>query len=178
MTELTTVHSHVRYTVLSALYIALGVVLPIAFHTLPAGGKIFLPMHLCIYLCAMTCPLPYGIVCAVVTPLLSFLVSSMPALPLLPSMTAELISYSLIASLFLKLFRKPYKLHAIYISLIASMVIGRVIRGFLDALVFSPGTFVFSAWLTSSFVTALPGIVMQLAIVPALVAVYYKTSGR
>ncbi len=57
----------------------------------------------------------------------------------------------------------------LYVSLIAAMLAGRVVAGVAKALIFSPGTFAIAAWVTSSFVTALPGIVIQLILLPNLV---------
>ena len=49
--------------VLTAVNIALCLVLPMAFHSIPNGGKIMLPMHIPVLLCDMVCGAPYGAVC-------------------------------------------------------------------------------------------------------------------
>ena len=43
----------IRNMVIAAMLIALCVVLPIAFHSIPDGGSIFLPMHIPVLICGM-----------------------------------------------------------------------------------------------------------------------------
>ena len=45
--------SSTRRLVMAALCVALGVVLPMAFHSVPRGGSIFLPMHIPVLLCGL-----------------------------------------------------------------------------------------------------------------------------
>ena len=44
-----------------ALCIALGVLLPMAFHVIPNAGSIFLPMHIPVLICGLFCGWPYGL---------------------------------------------------------------------------------------------------------------------
>ena len=53
--------------VLAALCVALGVVLPVAFHSVANAGSIFLPMHIPVLLCGIICGWPYGLACGVLT---------------------------------------------------------------------------------------------------------------
>ena len=66
--------------VLTAVNIALCLVLPMAFHSIPNGGKIMLPMHIPVLLCGMVCGWPYGLAVGAVMPLLRWLLFGMPVL--------------------------------------------------------------------------------------------------
>ena len=54
-----------------ALCIAIGVLLPMAFHVIPNAGSIFLPMHIPVLICGLFCGAPYGLACGMITPFLS-----------------------------------------------------------------------------------------------------------
>lgn len=163
----------VKRTILAAMFVALCVVLPIAFHGVPDAGSVFLPMHIPVLICGMVCGWPYGFLCGLLGPLLSSLITGMPPAAYLPPMMVECAVYGMITGLVLKYVRTG-NLHAdLYIALVAAMLAGRVVAGIAKALIFSPGI-TMSYWITASFVTALPGIVIQLVVIPLLVAVLMR----
>ena len=85
---------NVHALVLTALFIAAGILLPIFFHGLGLGGAVFLPMHIPVLLGGMLLGWRQGFVIGLVTPLLSCLLTGMPPLlPALPLMTSELAAY-------------------------------------------------------------------------------------
>ena len=163
-----------RKLVLTALFLALGVVLPLALHAIPNAGSIFLPMHLPVLLCGLICGWPFGLACGVLTPLLSSLLTGMPPAAYLPSMVFELAAYGLVAGLLLRFVRTKSAAADLYIALVGAMLAGRVVYGALNALIFRAGDYSMALWLTASFVTALPGIVIQLVLIPILVAALQK----
>ena len=61
----------------------------------------------------------------------------------------------------------------LYIALVTAMIAGRVISGIAKALIFTPGL-AMSAWITASFITALPGILIQLVFLPGVVCTLMK----
>ena len=149
--------------VLTAVNIALCLVLPMAFHSIPNGGKIMLPMHIPVLLC--------GMVCGLLGPLLSSILTSMPTAALMPAMMVECAAYGLTTGLMLRLVRTGKTYADLYLSLVAAMLVGRLVSGVTKALFFMAGQYTMQAWIAASFVTALPGIVLQLAVVPSIV--YY-----
>lgn len=163
----------VKRTVLGALCAALCVVLPIAFHAIPNAGSIFLPMHIPVLLCGMVCGWPYGFICGLLGPALSSLLTGMPPAAYLPSMMVECAVYGMAAGLLLKFIHTGKTTIDLYIALAGAMLAGRVVAGITKALIFSPGI-TMSAWIASSFVTALPGIVVQLVVIPPLVGLLMK----
>lgn len=165
--------SSVKRTIVASLMVALCVVLPIAFHAVPDGGSVFLPMHIPILICGMICGWPYGFLCGLLGPLLSCLLTGMPPMAMLPAMMVECGVYGLMTGLMLK-FVHTKKLYVdLYAALIVAMIAGRVLSGVAKALIFAPGI-TMKYWLMASFVTALPGIVIQLVAVPLLVGMLMK----
>ena len=161
--------SHVKRMTLTAVCIALCVVLPIAFHSIPDGGSVFLPMHIPVLICGMLCGWPFGFLTGLMGPLLSSLLTGMPPAAVLPAMMVECGTYGLVSGLVLKAVRTRKVYLDLYIALVTAMIAGRVVSGIAKALIFSPGM-ALSAWVTASFVTALPGIVIQLVLLPMVVA--------
>ena len=145
--------------VLTAVNIALCLVLPMAFHSIPNGGKIMLPMHIPVLLCGL------------LGPMLSSVLTGMPTAALMPAMMVECAAYGLTTGLMLRLVRTGKTYADLYLSLVAAMLVGRLVSGVTKALFFMAGQYTMQAWIAASFVTALPGIVLQLAVVPSIV--YY-----
>ena len=140
--------NNIRNYVFCALCIALCVVLPMAFHAIPNAGQVILPMHIPVLICGLICGWHFGLLCGLAGPLFSSLLTGMPPVALLPSMMVE---------------------HAdLYISLVTAMIIGRIAAGIVKGFILSRGGFTFDMWLTTHFVTALPGIAIQLALIPSL----------
>lgn len=155
--------------VVAALCVALGVVLPVAVHGVPNAGSVLLPMHLPVLLCGLLCGPVYGLACGLLTPFMSSIITSMPGPAYLPSMLCELAVYGLIAGLLIVLIHTGNRTADLYISLVGAMIAGRIIYGIVNALIFRAGEYSMSMWLTASFVTALPGIVIQLVLLPLIV---------
>ena len=160
--------------VMTGLCIAIGIVLPMAFHSVPNAGSVILPMHIPVLLCGLICGPIYGLASGILTPALSSLLTQMPPMAYLPSMLCELAIYGLVAGLAIRLIRAKSNVANVYLSLVAAMLCGRVIYGVVNALIFQAGRYSMELWLTASFVTALPGIIIQLVAIPVLVLLLQK----
>ncbi len=161
--------------VLSALFIATAYVLPFLTGQIPDIGNMLCPMHLPVILCGFICGWQYGLAAGVISPLLRSLTISMPALfPRAVCMAAELAAYGMIAGLMYKIF--PKKKIYIYPSLIISMIAGRIVWGF--AMFISMGilgkSFGFSYFMAESVFNAIPGIIIQLIVIPLAVMLINK----
>ena len=163
-----------RKIVLTGLCIAIGLVLPQLLHTIPQAGSIFLPMHIPVLLCGLLCGPVFGLACGVATPLLSSLITGMPPAAILPGMLCELAVYGLVAGLLIKAVKTKSSIANLYIALIGAMICGRITYGILNSLIFMAGKYSMELWLTAAFVKALPGIVIQLVLIPAVVTVLKK----
>lgn len=155
----------------TALCLALGLVLPTLFHMLGAGST-FLPMHIPVLLCGLLFGWQYGAICGFVVPLLSALLTGMPPLfPTAPEMMLELCTYGILTGLFYQKMRWN-----IYPALICSMLGGRVISGIANAIFMGMAdkSYGFAAFISGSFVKALPGIIIQVVIIPVIIVVLEK----
>lgn len=161
--------SQVKKVVVAAVCAALGIVLPMAFHSIPNAGATWLPMHIPVMISGLVAGPVAGAATGVLAPVLSGLLTGMPPAPMLPPMTCELLVYGLVSGLLSRVVRTGNATADLYISLVGAMLAGRVVAGVLRALIFSPGAYSLEAWLTSSFVTAIMGIVLQLAVVVPIV---------
>lgn len=161
--------NNTRKYVLTAMLVAIGVVLPQAFHAIPNAGSIFLPMHIPVLLSGFAVGPVFGLICGILTPALSHLIFGMPPAPVLPSMLFELALYGLMSGLFTKLIKVKPLMAKIYCVLILSMLCGRIGYGLLNALVLKAGSYSLQAWIAAAFTTALPGIIIQLIVIPVLV---------
>lgn len=160
--------SNVKKLVFTAVSVALCIVLPMVFHMLPGGGAVFLPMHIPVLLCGMICGWPFGLVCGLLGPAMSSFLTKMPPAAILPAMMIECAVYGAVSGFLMSRVHTGRKIADLYISLIPAMLLGRIVSGIAKALIFTPGM-TFKAWVTASFVTSLPGIVIQLILMPTLV---------
>ncbi|NLZ83592.1 MAG: ECF transporter S component [Clostridiales bacterium] len=166
--------SYVKRSIITAVSIALCVVLPMAFHSIPNSGSILSPMHIPVLLCGLICGWQFGLLTGLAGPLLSSLITGMPPMAFLPSMMIELAVYGLVCGLMINIVHTKKVYADLYISLVVSLLVGRVIAGIARALIFSAGSYSIAAWTTSYFVTSFPGIVIQLAIIPTIVFALMK----
>ena len=160
--------SHIKRLTITALCVALCVVLPMAFHVIPNAGSVMLPMHIPVLLCGLVCGWQHGLLCGILGPLVSSLVTGMPPAAILPGMMVECGMYGCVGGLLMERIRTGSLYADLYLSLPVAMLAGRVISGIVKALILTPGLS-FTAWATASFVTALPGISIQLILIPTLI---------
>lgn len=154
--------------VITGVCIALCIVLPLTLHAVPNAGTLLSPMHLPVLLCGLICGAPYGLACGLIAPLLSSLITSMPPAAMLPAMMIELAVYGLVSGLLIRFVRTDKVIVNLYISLLGAMLSGRIIAGIARALFFAGGTYSWNAWATAYFVKSLPGIIIQLILIPVI----------
>ncbi len=157
-------------TICAAACLALGLVLPQVFHLLGAG-TVFLPMHIPVLLCGFLCGWQYGLAVGAITPLLSALVTGMPPIfPTAVAMMFELATYGIVCGAL-------YPRRNIYVALVSGMLAGRVVSGVANAVFMGVAgkAYTFSAFIAGAFVTALPGIIIQVIALPILVKLLERT---
>jgi len=157
--------------VLAALFTALGVLLPVILHPFGISGQVFLPMHIPILLCGFIAGSGYGILTGLIVPFLSSITTGMPPIwPVAVSMALELAAYGFFAGFLSK------RLNIIF-SLIGAMLAGRIVLGIVNAVLYGiSGTpYSFSLFVSAAFVTALPGIIIQLLLIPFILYALGKT---
>ena len=160
----------IKRLVLSGLFLALAYVLPFLTGQVPTIGNMLCPMHIPVLLCGFICGWQYGGAVGLVAPLLRSLTLGAPLLfPSAVCMSVELCTYGVIAGLMYMLL--PKKIPFIYISLIIAMLSGRLIWGgaMLICLTAGGSGFGLSAFVAGAFTNAIPGIILQILLIPAAV---------
>ena len=146
--------------VLAGLLLALGLIIPMVFHSGGLGGQIFLPMHIPVLMGGFLLPPSLALLLGVLTPLLSSVLTGMPGLfPMGIIMMLELGTYGLITSILYRNKKLP-----IVASLIIAMIVGRLVAGLT---VFVLGTmfeipFKAATFMITGVTTGIPGIVIQI----------------
>ena len=164
-------HRRVRRMVYAALCLALALVLPFLTGQIREIGNMLCPMHLPVLLCGYLCGGVWGAAVGFVAPLLRSVLFGMPRpiYPIAAAMALELAAYGALAGALYRLL--PKKTWGIYASLALAMVGGRVVWG-AARLIFAglDGTaFPFEAFLAGAVLNAVPGILLQLVLVPLIV---------
>ena len=161
--------------VYSAVFIAIGIILPFFTGQIPSVGSKLLPMHIPILLCGFTLGAPYGILVGFITPLLRSLLFTMPPMyPTAIAMAFELATYGCIAGLMFKAL--PKKEIFIYIDLIIAMIIGRLVWGLamLVLLSIKDNMLTWTIFINGAVINALPVIIVQLVLIPILIIALNK----
>ncbi len=162
----------IREITLAGFFIAIGLVLPMAFHVL-GPGTTFLPMHIPVLIAGFSLSLPFALLVGILTPLLSSLLTGMPVIfPVLPFMIFELAAYASGASLLYRTLKVN-----VYVSLVITMIIGRIaamvtvwaLVNYTTAKLPNPIVFI-----TGAVTTGLPGITIQLLLIPPIVILLRK----
>ena len=155
---------------LSGLFITLGMVLPFFTGQIPEIGSMLLPMHIPVLICGYVCGWQSGLLVGFIVPILRSITLGMP--PMLPKavpMAFELAVYGAMTGI---LYRKlPKNTLGIYISLIGSMLVGRLVWGIVAIPIYGlVGTeFGTKMFLAGAFLEAIPGIALQLILIPLVV---------
>ena len=228
---------NVKNLTLSAMFIALGLVLPLITGEIQQIGNMLLPMHIPVLLCGFICGWAWGGLVGTVLPPLRFLIFGMPPIyPTAVAMAFELCAYGVFTGLIYAEFKKrgtarsgrlthvnsakigaeiiansgaeistengaenesdtvnndaenegvenkktakkPANIVAIYVSLISAMLIGRVVWGVVTWILYGAEgeAFTFSMFLSSAFLEAVPGIILQLVLIPAVMVALQKS---
>ena len=163
---------------LCAMFLALGIVLPFLTMNIPLIGKSLLPMHIPVLLGGFVLGPIYGLLLGILTPLTRSILFSAPVFfPSGLSMMFELGAYGFFSGLFYcKLFKKKNNLVYIYISLIIAMLLGRVVYGIFKLILsfVEMNKYTFAIFISGAFTNAIPGIILQLILIPLIVKVIKK----
>ena len=164
-----------KRVVLSAMFLAIAMVLPSLFGGAQPILQRISPMHLPIMLCGFVCGWPYGLVVGIIAPLLRGALFGVP--PLVPtglSMAFELATYGFMTGFLYQHFAK--KRYMLYVELLIAMLAGRIVMGLVDIPLYGIAgkEFSFQIFLTIAFINAVPAIVFQIITVPLLVMALRK----
>ena len=161
---------------LSAMFIALGFVLPFLTGQIPQVGKILLPMHIPVLLCGLICGAEYGLAVGLVLPLLrSFTLGEPPLYPMALAMAPELATYGFVSGFLFS--RARWKcLRSLLRCLIIAMLAGRIVYGLAMVSLLGLGGhgYTWSMFVMGAFVNSVPGIIVQLVLIPAIMLALHR----
>jgi hypothetical protein len=159
--------TNTRQMILAGFFMAIGLLIPAIFHMLGGAGPIFLPMHIPVLIAGFFLSPFYAAMVGLITPLLSSALTGMPVFyPILPIMMGELMTYGLVVS-----WLSQGRMKNIWGRLIAAMIAGRMVAG-LIVFVLATGFGLKMKpliYLQGAIITGLPGLVIQILLIPALV---------
>lgn len=170
----------IKKLVLSAMFMAIGLVLPFITGQIQQIGNMLLPMHIPVLFCGLICGWQYGAVVGFVLPLLRYVLFGMP--PIFPtgvSMSFELAVYGAVIGLIMQQLSKRNTTDSgknyvrnLYLALIGAMLAGRIVWG-LVRFILARATmqpFTMEMFMAGAFLTAIPGIIVQLILIPGIMA--------
>ncbi len=163
----------------SALFLALAYVLPFLTGQIQQIGNMLCPMHIPVLLCGFICGWQWGLTIGAAAPLLRSLTLVMPPpFPTAVCMAFELAAYGAIAGLMKRLL--PKKPLFTYVSLLITMIVGRLVWGLamFICLGATGGSFGLKAFLSGAIINAVPGIIVQIVLIPPIVMLYDKLSKK
>jgi len=168
---------NVKNLTAAAICLALCMILPIFTGQIPQIGMALAPMHIPVLLCGFIAGPAYAMIVGLVAPLLRMMIFGMPMPFMAITMCFELATYGLVAGLLYKAFLK--KIIYIYLSLIIAMLAGRIVWGlatlqmvniaFLPPPPFITEQFGWNEFLAAAFISAIPGIILHIVLIPVLV---------
>lgn len=156
--------------ILSAMFIGIGLVLPLFTGQIHGIGRMLLPMHIPVLLCGFICGWQYGLLVGFILPIFRSVLFSMPVMyPNAIGMAFELATYGAISGL---LYKGKKGILRIYIAIIPAMISGRIVWGIMKAILLGIGgeTFTLNMFVSVAFFEAIPGIILQLVLVPAIIS--------
>ena len=160
--------SKIKYITLLGLFLALGLIIPfVTSHGIGLPGNVLLPMHLPVLLTGYLLGPSAGLLLGIITPVLSGILTGMPPIFLMPIMAIELGLYGM----FTGLFYHKLKLN-VFTSLVLSLILGKIGYGltlFVLINLFNLTMFTKTSTVVAAAVTGLPGIIIQLILIPVLV---------
>lgn len=162
---------------LAAMFMAVGIVLPFLTGQIRQIGNMLLPMHIPVLLCGLICGWQYGLTVGFILPLLRYMLFGMPVLfPTGIAMAFELATYGFVIGFLYS--RSRWKcVIALYRSMILAMLAGRAVWGVVELLLLGihGNGFTWQMFFAGAFLNAVPGIILQLILIPAIMVALNRT---
>lgn len=170
-------NNFIKKITLSALFLAIGFILPMLFGQIPVIGQMLLPMHIPVFLCGLICGWRYGLFIGFILPLARSLIFSVPVMyPTAMAVAVEMAVYGVIVGALYGVAKKK-TVKTVYISMLTAMAVGRAARLAAEVALLSFGgkAFAWQAFATTVLLNAIPGIALQLILIPAIMMILDKT---
>lgn len=167
--------NHIKNLILSALCLAIAMYLPFLTGQIQTIGNMLCPMHIPVFLCAYICGWKWAAAVGLVSPFLRYAAFGMP--PIMPigiGMAFEMMTYGIVVGLLYKIL--PKKTLNIYVSLIISMIVGRIVWGIARLVIAGvvADAFTWQMFISGALLTAVPGIILHIILIPIIVMALRK----
>lgn len=159
----------------SAMCVALAIALPIITGNVPRIGNMLCPMHIPVMLCGFLCGPVWGLAVGAMSPILRSVIFGAPIMfPMAVAMAFELAAYGAVSGFLYR--RLPKTAGSLYVSLLCAMAAGRVLWGAVRFVIAGVGgtSFPFSAFVAGAVTNAVPGIIVQIILIPLVVAALHR----
>lgn len=169
--------NEIKNITLSAMFLGLGLVLPLLTGQIQVIGRMLLPMHIPVLLCGLICGWQYGLTIGFILPLMRSVIFSMPPMyPTAVAMAFELATYGFVVG-FLFANAKWQCIKSLYRCLLTAMLLGRAVSGLANLILLGikGNSYTLSAFIAGHFTTAVPGIILQLILIPSIMLLLNKT---
>lgn len=151
----------------SGILIVSGIILVLIFNSF-GSVRTFLPLHIPIMLGGFILAWPYAILVALITPILSSVFVGAPPFAYLWYMLPELITYALVINIMFAKNIKAAFLKRIYLPLAIAMIVGRLSASLFQAILIANSKGLV-AFFSNVLITGLPGILLQLILIPLII---------
>lgn len=162
--------------VVSAMLLALGILLPFLTGGNRELGTLLSLMHIPVLLCGFLCGWSYGLLVGFLAPVIRSVLFGMPPMPFVAiPMAFELATYGVVAGVVYRILSKRVQSKqnvAIFTALIVAMVIGRVVNVIAASFY---GSAISVLAIKNVFVGTLPGIILQIILIPTILLTLKKT---
>jgi len=167
-------NSKIKKLCFSGVFLALALVLPFITGQIPQIGAALAPMHFPVLLCGFLCGAPWGAAVGFIAPFLRMFLFGMPPFIKAIGMAFELATYGFASGFLYKRFAK--KKAGVYITLITAMILGRLVWGLVRYILagLQNTEFGLSAFWAGAVSSAIPGIILQIILIPLLVKLLEK----
>ncbi len=168
--------SRIRNLTIAGVCLALALLLPFVTGQIPNVGSMLCPMHIPVLLCAFFVSWKWAMGVGFLAPILRFMLFSMPPMPFGIAMAFELATYGLVASVMYKLL--PKKRWSIYIALVSAMILGRIVWGAARMVIagVTANPFTWQMFIGGALLEAIPGIIIQIVLIPIIVMAVKKNN--
>lgn len=169
MSNLQVLHlTKIKTALFVAVFTALSVLTPLAAHYFggAAAGRLFLPMHFFVLAGALLLGWQAGLAIGILTPLISYSLTGMPPVMVLPFIVIEVAAYGFLAGLFQQKFKN------IWLSLAGVLILGRVIL--FAGLMILPTKLPAMPYVLGAIKDGWRGIALQVLLVPIAVIAITK----
>lgn len=136
-------------------------------------GFSLLGMNCAVYLsslvCAMCCPLEYGVFCGIISPVIALIEAGSPAAALLPGEIGKCLVFVLCSKLLLAKIKSGAPYDKLYLCLILSVCIGQIAGGLISAALLCTGLNSIAVFVMTELVTAIPEMITLFALLTGII---------